>query len=50
AGTGGDEATLFAREMFRMYQMFSEQQGWSVRTTYCSESAVGGIKEIIALI
>jgi peptide chain release factor 1 len=50
AGTGGDEATLFAGELFRMYSRFSETQGWKVRTTSMSESAVGGIKEAIALI
>jgi len=50
AGTGGDEATLFAREVFRMYQMFAEKNGWKVRTTDVSDSAVGGVKEIIAII
>jgi peptide chain release factor 1 len=50
AGTGGDEATLFAAELFRMYTRFAETSGWKVRTTQVSESAVGGIKEIIALV
>jgi peptide chain release factor 1 len=50
AGTGGDEATLFAAELFRMYTRFAEGQGWKVDTTDVSESAVGGIKEVIALI
>jgi peptide chain release factor 1 len=50
AGTGGDEATLFASEMFRMYSRFAERQGWKVRTTDLSESEAGGIKEVIALI
>jgi peptide chain release factor 1 len=50
AGTGGGEATLFAAEIFRMYARFAETQGWKVRTTDCSESAVGGFKEIIAII
>ncbi len=50
AGTGGDEATLFAAEMFRMYARYAEQLGWKVRTTDLSESSVRGIKEIIALV
>jgi peptide chain release factor 1 len=50
AGTGGDEATLFAAEIFRMYSRFSEEAGWKVETTSLSESEVGGIKEIIAVI
>jgi peptide chain release factor 1 len=50
AGTGGDEATLFAGELFRMYCRFAESQGWKVRTTNMSESARGGIKEVIAII
>jgi peptide chain release factor 1 len=50
AGTGGDEATLFAAEMFRMYARYAESQGWKVETTDLSESGVGGIKEVIAVI
>ena len=50
AGTGGDEASLFARELFRMYQMFAEGQGWKIRMTDCSESPVGGFKEVVAII
>jgi len=50
AGTGGDEATLFAREIFRMYEMFAEAQGWKLRTTDHSESSVGGFKEVIAIV
>ena len=50
AGTGGDEASLFAAELFRMYTRFAERQGWKVRTTDVSESAVGGVKEVIAMI
>jgi peptide chain release factor 1 len=50
AGTGGDEATLFASEMFRMYSRYAESQGWKVETTDLSESGVGGIKEVIAVI
>jgi peptide chain release factor 1 len=50
AGTGGDEATLFAAEIFRMYTRFAEQMGWKVQTTDLSESEVGGVKEAIALV
>ena len=50
AGTGGDEATLFAAEMFRMYDRFAESQRWKVEVLSTSESPVGGLKEIIALI
>ena len=50
AGTGGDEATLFAAEMFRMYSRFAEVRRWTVEVTSSSESAVGGLKEVTALI
>src|SRR6266446_223584 len=50
AGTGGDEATLFAAEVFRMYSRFAETRGWKVEVTSTSESAVGGLKEVTALI
>ena len=50
AGTGGDEATLFADEIFRMYSRFAETHGWKVEVTSSSESSVGGLKEVIALI
>jgi peptide chain release factor 1 len=50
AGTGGDEATLFAAEIFRMYTRYAETQGWRVEITSMSESEIGGAKEIIALI
>ncbi|HEX4823472.1 MAG TPA: peptide chain release factor 1 [Candidatus Polarisedimenticolaceae bacterium] len=50
AGTGGDEATLFAAEMFRMYTRYAEAQGWKVETSDLSESTVGGVKEVIAII
>jgi peptide chain release factor 1 len=50
AGTGGDEATLFAAEMFRMYTRYAETQGWKVEVLSTSESGVGGLKEVIALI
>jgi peptide chain release factor 1 len=50
AGTGGDEATLFAAEIFRMYTRFAEEQRWRVEVTSSSESPVGGLKEVIALV
>ena len=50
AGTGGDEATLFAAEIFRMYSRYAETEGWKIEVTSNSESSVGGLKEIIALV
>ena len=50
AGTGGDEAALFAAELFRMYTRYAERQGWRVEVLSSSESGVGGLKEGIALI
>jgi len=50
AGTGGDEATLFAAEIFRMYSRFAETRGWKVEVTSSSDSAVGGLKEVTALV
>src|SRR3954447_11139034 len=50
AGTGGDEATLFAAEMFRMYSRYAEAQRWKVEVLSTSESGVGGLKEVIAII
>ena len=50
AGTGGDEATLFAAEIFRMYSRYAESQRWRVELTSMSESSVGGLKEVIALV
>jgi peptide chain release factor 1 len=50
AGTGGDEATLFAAEMFRLYSRYAESQGWKIELTSSSESSVGGLKEVIALV
>src|SRR3984957_9192705 len=50
AGMGGDEATLFAAEVFRMYTRYAESQRWRVEVTSASESSVGGLKEVIALI
>ncbi len=50
AGTGGDEATLFAAEILRMYTRYAEDQRWRVEITSASESSVGGLKEVIALV
>ncbi len=50
AGTGGDEASLFAAEIFRMYTRFAEQHKWKVEVLSMSESGVGGYKEVIAII
>src|SRR3989440_1021107 len=50
AGTGGDEATLFAAEIFRMYTRYAETQRWKVEVLSTSESSVGGLKEVIAII
>ncbi|MEY2411962.1 MAG: peptide chain release factor 1 [Acidobacteriaceae bacterium] len=50
AGTGGDEATLFVAEMFRMYTRFAELKKWKVEVLSTSESSVGGLKEVIAII
>src|ERR1700678_4846018 len=50
AGTGGDEASLFAAEIFPMYTRFAEQHKWKVEVLSTSESGVGGFKEVIAII
>jgi peptide chain release factor 1 len=50
AGTGGDEASLFAQEIFRMYSRYAESQGWRMEIVSSSPSGVGGLKEIIAMI
>jgi len=50
AGTGGDEAALFAAELFRMYSRFAETQGWRVEVLDSSPSTLGGLKEITASI
>jgi peptide chain release factor 1 len=50
AGTGGDEATLFAAELFRMYSRYAETQGWRVEIIDLSESGVGGLKEVAAIV
>ena len=49
AGTGGDEATLFAQEIFRMYTRFAEAQKWRVEILSSSLSSVGGLKEVVAV-
>ena len=48
AGTGGDEASLFAGDLFRMYERFAAKNGWKVEIVSASEGGVGGYKEIIA--
>jgi peptide chain release factor 1 len=50
AGTGGDEATLFAAELFRMYSRYAETQKWRVEVIDLSESEAGGIKEVSAIV
>src|SRR6267378_1796263 len=50
AGTGGDEAALFAGELFRMYSRFAETQGWKVEILESSPSSLGGLKEVVAAI
>jgi peptide chain release factor 1 len=50
AGTGGEEAALFAAELFRMYTRFAESQGWKVDVLSTNETGVGGLKEGIALV
>src|SRR5438876_5882288 len=50
AGTGGDEAALFAGELFRMYSRYAETQGWNVEVLESSPSSLGGLKEIVAAI
>src|SRR5499426_1999421 len=49
-GTGGDEAALFAADLFRMYSRFAERQGWRIDVMSSSESGTGGVKEVIASI
>jgi len=48
AGTGGDEAALFAGDLFRMYERYAATQGWKVEIVTASEGSMGGYKEIIA--
>jgi peptide chain release factor 1 len=50
AGTGGDEATLFAADMLRMYSRYAERQRWRFEVLEASESGIGGFKEVIILI
>lgn len=47
AGTGGEEATLFAADLFHMYQRFAEAQGWKLEILHTSHSEVGGFKEMV---
>jgi peptide chain release factor 1 len=48
AGTGGDEASLFAGDLFRMYERFAAKQGWKVELVSASDGSMGGYKEVIA--
>ena len=50
AGTGGDEAALFASEVFRMYSRFAERQGWKIDVVSLSKSGPNAIKEVIAMV
>jgi peptide chain release factor 1 len=50
AGTGGDEAALFAAELFRMYSKYAERQGWRIEVMSSNDTGVGGLKEVIATI
>ncbi len=50
AGTGGDEAALFAADLFRMYSRYAERQGWKIEVMSQSDTGVGGLKELIAMI
>ncbi|HPU83773.1 MAG TPA: peptide chain release factor 1 [Candidatus Latescibacteria bacterium] len=49
-GTGGDEAALFAADLFRMYSRYAESKGWSLEVMSTSEASAGGLKEVIAQI
>src|SRR5205085_11814449 len=50
AGTGGDEASLFAGDLFRMYERYAAERGWRFETVSASDGDAGGFKEIIATI
>jgi peptide chain release factor 1 len=50
AGTGGDEAALFAAELFRMYSMYAERHGWRLEVMSSNDTGGGGLKEVIAMI
>jgi peptide chain release factor 1 len=47
AGTGGDEAALFAADLFRMYQRFAERHGWTSELISLSDTGIGGVKEVV---
>jgi peptide chain release factor 1 len=47
AGTGGDEASIFAGDLFRMYQKFCDRKGWKLEVASCTDGTVGGFKEVI---
>jgi peptide chain release factor 1 len=50
AGTGGDEAAIFAADLFRMYNRFAERQGWTTEILSANEIGIGGFKEVVFLI
>ncbi len=50
AGTGGDEAALFAAELFRMYNLYAENRGWHIEILSASEIGIGGYKEVILMV
>ncbi|MEZ5320068.1 MAG: peptide chain release factor 1 [Vicinamibacterales bacterium] len=50
AGTGGDEAALFAADLFRMYSRYAERHGWKIDVMNMSETGVGGLKEVVATV
>jgi peptide chain release factor 1 len=50
AGSGGDEASIFAGDLFRMYSKYCEQKGWKIEISNCTEGTAGGFKEIIATV
>lgn len=50
AGVGGEESALFAQSLYRMYSMFAERQRWTVEVANCSETELGGVKEISFLL
>jgi len=50
AGTGGEEAALFAADLFRMYQKYAEEKGWRVTVLHSNRTGLGGFKEVVALI
>src|SRR5438046_6140872 len=50
AGTGGDEAALFAAELFRMYTRYAERHGWRIDVMSSNDTGIGGLKEVIATV